>query len=85
MPSDKSAIRGLAMEATPLVKAFEGALRELRLPDRSHPEALVVAKLIINFAKTGERDATRLQDLVVAAMRRIGQTPILDHDSTRLM
>jgi hypothetical protein len=69
MLSDKSAISGLAMEATPLVKAFEGALRELRLPDRSHPEALVAAKLIIIFAKTGEHDATRLRDLAVAAIR----------------
>jgi hypothetical protein len=36
--------------------AFEAALRKLGLADRSDPAATAVAKLIIEFAKAGERD-----------------------------
>jgi hypothetical protein len=40
--------------------AFEAALRKLGLADRSDPAAMAVAKLIIEFAKAGERDPERL-------------------------
>jgi len=40
-------------------------LRKLGLADRSDPEAMAVAKLIIEFAKTGERDPERLCDLAL--------------------
>ena len=66
----ESEIGSLAMEATVLVDAFEDALRELGLEGRNDPAAVVVAKLIISFAKDGERDATRLRDLTLIAMRR---------------
>jgi hypothetical protein len=51
-----------------ILDAFEGALEELTV-ERTHPEALVVAKHIITFAKTGERDPARLRYLAVAAIR----------------
>jgi hypothetical protein len=40
--------------------AFEAALRKLGLVDRTDPKAVAVAKLIIEFAKVGERDPERL-------------------------
>jgi hypothetical protein len=40
--------------------AFETALRKLGGVDRSDPAATAVAKLIIEFAKAGERDPERL-------------------------
>ena len=43
-----------------LSAAFEAALRKLGLADRSDPAAMAVAKLIIEFAKAGERDPERL-------------------------
>jgi hypothetical protein len=68
---DESEIDYLAMEATVLVDAFEGALRELGVT-RSDPAALVVAKLIIIFAKAGERAPNRLCDLTLITIRRTG-------------
>ena len=70
----ESEIGYLAMEAAVLVEGFEGALRELGVADRSDPTALVVAKLIIIFAKAGERDAAQLRDLTLTAVRRMKQT-----------
>jgi hypothetical protein len=40
--------------------AFEAALGNLGLVDRSDPVTMAVAKLIIEFAKVGERDPERL-------------------------
>jgi hypothetical protein len=40
--------------------AFEAALGQLGLVDRSDPATMAVAKLIIEFAKAGERDPERL-------------------------
>ena len=39
---------------------FEAALGKLGLVDRSDPATMAVAKLIIEFAKAGERDPERL-------------------------
>lgn len=39
---------------------FEAALGKLRLVDRTDPATMAVAKLIIEFAKVGERDPERL-------------------------
>ncbi len=44
-----------------LVTAFEGALRTLRLVDRTDPAAETVAKKIIELAQQGERDPERLR------------------------
>ncbi len=45
-----------------LTAAFEEALRELRLVDRTDPATQLVAKRIIELAQRGERDPIRLRD-----------------------
>jgi hypothetical protein len=40
--------------------AFQAALGKLGLVDRSDPATMAVGKLIIEFAKVGERDPERL-------------------------
>jgi hypothetical protein len=40
--------------------AFEAALGKLGLVDRTDPATMAVAKMIIELAKQGERDAERL-------------------------
>jgi hypothetical protein len=50
--------------------AFESALRKLGLADRSDPGATAVAKLIIEFAKAGERDPERLCALALQELSK---------------
>ena len=50
--------------------AFESALRKLGLGDRSDPGATAVAKLIIEFAKAGERDPERLCALALQKLSK---------------
>jgi hypothetical protein len=69
MPIDYSGNGYLATDDSILVVAFEGVLRKLGLIDRSDPAARLVAGLIINFAKAGERDHARLHDLTLEAFR----------------
>src|SRR6202051_2065308 len=45
-----------------LSTAFEDALRELRLVDRTDPATQLVAKRIIELAQQGERDPIRLRE-----------------------
>jgi hypothetical protein len=45
-----------------LSSAFEEALRELRLVDRTDPATQLVAKRIIELAQQGERDPIRLRE-----------------------
>ena len=52
-----------------LIEAFEGALNALKLVDRDDQLSIMVAKLIIEFAKEGERDPARLRDLVLKTLR----------------
>jgi hypothetical protein len=68
MPVDFSGNGYLATDAAVVVDAFETALEKLAV-DRRNPEALVVAKHIITFAKAGERDPERLRELTVKAVR----------------
>jgi hypothetical protein len=51
--------------------AFEAACHELRLADRGNNDPLlaIVAEILINIARRGERDPIRLQELVIAAIR----------------
>jgi hypothetical protein len=51
--------------------AFEAACRDLRLADRDQHDPLlsIVAEILIGFAKRGERDPIRLQNLVIATIR----------------
>jgi hypothetical protein len=50
--------------------AFEAALGKLRLVDRSDPATMAVAKLIIEFAKVGERDPERLCALALQQLSK---------------
>jgi hypothetical protein len=50
--------------------AFEAALRKLGLADRSGPAATAVAKLIIEFAKAGQRDPERLCALALQQLSK---------------
>ena len=52
-----------------LLGAFDDTVRALNLTDRERPLTMMVAKLIIEFAKEGERDPDRLRDLVVKSLR----------------
>jgi hypothetical protein len=45
-----------------LSSAFEDALRELNLVDRSDPATELVAKRVIELAQSGERDPIRLRE-----------------------
>jgi hypothetical protein len=45
-----------------LSDAFEGALRELQLVDRTDPATELIAKRIIELAQRGERDPNRLRE-----------------------
>jgi hypothetical protein len=52
-----------------LTTAFEEALSALHLTDREDPATLIVAKRIIELAKRGERDPTRLRDGALMSLR----------------
>jgi len=56
-------------DAKALIGAFEETLRALNLVDREDRLTMTVAKLIIDFAKEGERDPNRLRDLVLRTLR----------------
>jgi hypothetical protein len=47
------------------LRAFEDALRELKLLDRTDPATHLVAKRIIELAQNGERDPVRLCEAAV--------------------
>jgi hypothetical protein len=50
--------------------AFEATLGKLGLVDRSDPATLAVAKLIIEFAKVGERDPERLYAMALQQLSK---------------
>jgi|SRR6266576_4672208 len=56
-----------------LTAAFEAALSKLALVERRDPMATSVAKLIIELAKNGERDADRLCDGALKIIGRVGR------------
>jgi len=53
-----------------LTTAFEAALAELGLVDRSDPTTLTLAKLIIELAKAGEREPERLCDSALRCLSK---------------
>jgi hypothetical protein len=57
-------------EIAKLSAAFQAALDKLGLVDRSDPATMAVAKLIIEFAKAGERDPERLCALALQALSK---------------
>jgi hypothetical protein len=50
--------------------SFEAARSKLGLVDRTDPATMAVAKLIIEFAKEGERDAERLCALALKQLSK---------------
>ena len=72
---DESEVGYLAMEATVLIEAFEDTVTVLRIDRNNDLARLVVAKHIISFAKTGERDPVQLRDLAVKAIQQRRRQP----------
>ena len=57
-------------DVTILIDAFEAALKALALKVREDPLTLRVARYIIELAKQGERDPTRLCERTLAMLRK---------------
>jgi hypothetical protein len=51
-----------------MVTAFEDTLRELKLTDRDDPITELIARLIIDCAKDGERDPIKLRDCAMEGL-----------------
>jgi hypothetical protein len=51
-----------------MVTAFEDTLRELKLTDRDDPITELIARLIIDCAKGGERDPIKLRDCAIEGL-----------------
>jgi hypothetical protein len=49
-------------ELAVMVRAYEGALRQMDLTGRADPRAVTLAKSIVVLAKNGERDPVRLRE-----------------------
>lgn len=56
-------------DAKILIAAFEDTLRALNLANRDDPLTLMVARVIIELAKEGERDPVRMRDGALKAIR----------------
>jgi len=57
-----------ASTANILISVFEDSLRETRM-ERADPIAKVIAKNIIRFARSGERDPVRLRERATEFLR----------------
>ncbi|MBV9261816.1 MAG: hypothetical protein JO205_10635 [Pseudolabrys sp.] len=53
-------------DAQPLAQAYEAALKQLRLTDRSDPVTRLIAMRLLEVWRTGERDAVRLRERALA-------------------
>ncbi|MFL5029144.1 MAG: hypothetical protein ACJ8E1_04665 [Xanthobacteraceae bacterium] len=51
-----------------MVAGFEATLRELKLTDRDDPITELIARLIIDCAKDGERDPIKLRDCAMEGL-----------------
>ena len=60
-------------EIEAMTAAYEGALIDLRLPDRDDPITELIAKSIVNVTATGERDPIQIKERAINALgvRRI--------------
>ena len=56
--------------AAAITAAFEECLQTLGVTKQSDPVALALAKQIIQLAKQGERDPTRLRDETLTSFKR---------------
>ncbi len=55
--------------ASAMVAGFEATLRELKLTDRDDPITELIARLIIDCAKHGERDPIKLRNCAMEGLR----------------
>jgi hypothetical protein len=53
-----------------LTEAYDAALRELGLANRADPLAQIMAVQIIEIARMGEHDPTRLRELAIRELRQ---------------
>ena len=58
-----------------LIAVFQDTLRELRLIDYSDHAVTMVARRVIDFARRGERDPTRLREAVPNSLRTDAMQP----------
>ena len=59
-----------------MATAFEQALADLKLVDRTDPLTELVARKVIEIAQCGERDPTRLCEQTVAAFSDLSGTAL---------
>jgi hypothetical protein len=57
-------------EVGEMVAAFEATLAALNLVDRSDPITTLIAKVIIDCARTGEIERARLRDCAIKAVTK---------------
>jgi hypothetical protein len=57
-------------EIEEMAAAFESTLAALNLVDRSDPVTTLIAKAIIDYAKTGAIDRVRLRDCAIEAVSK---------------
>jgi hypothetical protein len=57
--------------------AFEQALADLKLVDRTDPLTELIARKVIEIAQCGERDPIRLREQTVAAFSDVNGGPAL--------
>ena len=62
-------------EVTMLCDVFEDTLRALQLVDRSDPVTSLIAKKIIELARRGERDPSRLRQAAVQVFSDAPERP----------
>ena len=53
-----------------MTTAFDEALRTLNLADRNDPQAEIVARKIIEIARRGEHDSSRLVALAIGGIQQ---------------
>ena len=56
-------------DITAMVAAHEMALKRLGVTDRKSPMAFLIAKTVIQIAKSGERDPRLLSERVIQALQ----------------
>jgi hypothetical protein len=66
---ERSGIAFGSEDVAKLVASFESALAQLGFEDRNDPATSLVAGLIIQLAKDGERDPNRLAERATAIVR----------------
>ena len=53
--------------------AFEGVCASLQLLNRTDPVTEIVARMVVEVARTGERDPERIRDLVLISLNESGE------------